>query len=315
MNSRGTRISIIILLSFLLLVLLQLKVVGQIVVDEPPKALYYERTMREKDLRKMRDVRDVLHYDKFLLGRNRISGNISYNTGRVLLDDGHSIHQEYRSALGFFTRIRFFEEFSFNSTFYKDFNPRASARWVSDYTYSLARYNWRPNKFNYGYENYLNNKYTDDIKTKGDKFLEGYYFVSYSHSLSEKFTKKIRLDTTTSIKFTYFTRYALKYRNENEVTRGGLFSGKPTIGAGFRYTMFWNIYVESAVYFYFNPAIQKQPWDPDFTYGFGYFDWRSFRLTFTYGNWAINRFPWNKSGYPRYGFVDGNFRLVANYIW
>lgn len=288
---------------------------GQIIIDEPPRRLYYDRTARVKKFVDMKDMRDVLHKDKLLLGQNRIIGNLSYNTGRVLIDDGHEVHTEYRSALAVFTRIRFVEEFSLNTTFYKDFNPKATARWISDYTYSIARYNWRPNKFNYGYENYLNNKYSDNFETFKENFLEGYYFVSYNQWLSDKVMNKIKLDSTSSLRFTYFARYAIKYRNENNVVRGGLFDGKPTLGAGFRYTLFWNIYVESAVYFYFNPEIQKQPWDPDYTYGFGYFDWRSFRLSLTYGNWAINRFPWNKSGYPRYGFVDGNFRIVANYIW
>jgi hypothetical protein len=57
------------------------------------------------------------------------------------------------------------------------------------------------------------------------------------------------------------------------------------------------------------------PWDPDYTYGFGYFDWRSFRLSLTYGNWAINRWPGRKKVFEEYGFLDGQFRVIANWIW
>jgi hypothetical protein len=288
---------------------------AQIIVDEPPRPLYYERTMRIKKLKEMRDMRDVFHYDKFLLGRNRITGNISYNTGRVLVDDGKEIHEEYRSAIGWYTRIRFFEEFSFNTTFYKDFNPRAAARWTSNYTYALGRYHWKPGKFNYGYENYINNRYSDDWETFKRKFMEGYYFVSYGQALSSKLIEKIRIDESSNFKLTYFARYAIKYRDKFEVTHGGIFSGKLWLGIGFRYTILKNIYIESAAYYYPEDRLKKQPWDPDFTYGFGYFDWRSFRLSVTYGNWAINRFPWNKSDYPRYGILDGNFRIIANWIW
>ncbi|MFL5752299.1 MAG: hypothetical protein ACJ76F_02745, partial [Bacteroidia bacterium] len=60
---------------------------------------------------------------------------------------------------------------------------------------------------------------------------------------------------------------------------------------------------------------KKLPWDPDYSYGFGYFDWRNFRISLTYGNWAINRLPWNRNYYPHYGFWDGNFRIVGNWIW
>lgn len=297
-------------------VFFQLKyLVGQIRVEEELKMLYWERTHGPVKLKNAKDFRDVFHKDRYLMGKKRISGNISYNTGRVMVDDGEKIHNEYRNAIGFFTRIRFFEEFSFNTIFYKDFNRKAATRWISDYSYSIGRYNWRANKFNYGYENYINNKYSDNLKTFKEKFLEGYYFLSFNQNLSEDLTKKIKLDSTTSVKVTYFTRYSIKYRDENEVTHGSLLNGKPTLGASLRATLFRNIYVESAVYFYFNPAIQKQPWDPDYTYGFGYFDWRSFRCSVTYGNWAINRFPWNKSGYPKYGFLDGQFRFIVNYIW
>lgn len=296
---------------------------SQIVVEEEGKRLYYDRTKRITKFVDMKDMRDVFHKDKLLLGKNRIMGNISYNTGRVLIGNdqsngngnGQKMLYEIRNALGFYTRIRFFEEFSFNSTFYIDYNKAASARWTSNYTYSIGRYNWRPNKFNYGYENYLNNRYSDNIQKMGDKFLEGYYFVSYSHNLSEKLTDNIKLDGTTNIKFTYFARYAIKYRDPYEVVHGGLTSGKFTIGGGFRYTIFKRIYVETALYFYPENELKKQPWDPDYTYGFGYFDWRSFRISLTYGNWAVNRFPWNKKYYQDYGFQDGNFRIAANWIW
>jgi len=305
-------------LTVLFLFLFQLNFLkSQIVIEEEGKRLYYERTKRITKFSEMKDMRDVFHKDKFLLGKNRIMGNISYNTGRVLMGDnnGHKKPSEIRSAIGFYTRIRFYEEFSFNSTFYIDFNEKASAIWTSNYTYSIGRYNWRPDKFNYGYENYLNNRYSDGFKKIGEKFLEGYYFVSYSHNLPEKQTQKIKLDESTNFKLTYFTRYAIKYRDGNEVIHGGLTSGKFLVGAGFRYTILRKIYIESAVYYYPEDKLKKQPWDPDYTYGFGYFDWRSFRLSLTYGNWAVNRYPWNKKFYPDYGLQDGNFRIIANWIW
>jgi hypothetical protein len=298
------------------LVLLCMKpLAGQIIVDEPPRPVYYERTKRVTNVLKMKDMRDALHSDKLLLGQNRISGNISYNSCRVQENDGISVRNEIRSALGLYTRIRFIEEFSLNTTFYKDFNPVAAAPWISDFTYCFGRYNWRPNKFNYGYENYVNNKYSDNLQNLSEKFLEGYYFVSYQNNMSRKLTRLIKLDSTTNVKFTYFVRYAIHYIDENEVVHGTLLNGKPTAGIAVRYTCFWNIYFESAVYFYVHPTLEKEPWDPDYTYGFGYFDWRSFRLSLIYGNWAVNRFPWNKTYYPNYGFLDGNFRLAANFTW
>jgi hypothetical protein len=285
---------------------------SQIRLDEEPTRLYYNRTQRVKRFRDMKDMRDVCHVDKFMMGKRRFSGSFSYNFGRVLVDDGLKIHNEYRSAIAYFVRYRFFEEFCLNATLYTNFNRQANANWIGDYSFSVGRYNWRSRRLNFGYEDYGNHKYYDNFKTFANKFLEGYFYASYNHA-PKKLNKWIRIDSTTSLRFVYFSRYSVNFRDENEQYRGGFFNGKPTGGISMRFTMFLNIYVESAVYLYL-PG-RKQPWDPDYTYGFGYFDWRAFRVSFTYGNWAINRFPWNKTKYGRYGFMDGNFRVVANWMW
>lgn len=313
MNKNYFQVKVFVFFLFFLLTHVHC-VKAQIIVEEELKRLYYDRTRRITKFKDMNDFRDVFHKDKFLLGKKRIMGNLSMNMGRIIVDNGQGLKSEMRAALGFYMRIRFFEEFSVNTTFYKDFNKRAEARWTSDYTYAIGRYNWRPKRFNFGYENYLNNKYSDDFKTFSDKFMQGYYFISYSHILN-KFSIKTALDNTSNLRLTYVVRYSIKYENRKKEIDGDFFHGKPTFGAGFRYTIYKNIYVESAFYLYMKPDVQKAPWDPDFTYGFGYFDWRSFRISLTYGNWAVNRFPWNKTEYQHYGFIDGNFRIVANYIW
>jgi hypothetical protein len=304
----------LLLILFFTILSLSQKLTAQIEVEEEPKRLYYERLRRVDNFWDMKDMRDVTHKDRYLMGKNRISGNITYNTQRIVLDDGKELHNEYRSALGFFTRIRFFEQFSFNTTFYYDFNPKAAAFWTSNYTYSIGRYNWKPYRFNYGYENYLNNRYKDNIKQVGDKFLQGYYFLSFSHPLFDTMPKVFRFDESSSFKVTYFARYSIKYMDKFNHLNGGLDNGKFILGAGMRYTIIKKFYIEGAVYYY--PEMnKKQPWDPDYSYGFGYFDWRSFRLSLTYGNWAVNRFPWNHMEYKRYGFLDGNFRITFNWIW
>jgi hypothetical protein len=285
---------------------------SQILADEAPRPLYYERTQRITNFWKMRNFQDVFHSDKYLLGRDRFSGNIAYQFQRVLIsDDSKGQDFQYRSAMSFFLRWRFYEQISVNTTFYLDFNKKAAARWISDYTYTIGRYNWRPYKFNFGYENYQNNKYTDNWDTFLQKATEGFFFASYNYPLPDMIMNKLRLDSTTSIRFSPFARYALRYRDELERVH---YEGKPCIGISARITLFWNIYIEGAVYHYFNPMYRQLPWDPDFTYGFGYFDWRSFRLSLTYGNWAVNRFGRN-SFFPHYGFLDGQFRVIFNWIW
>jgi hypothetical protein len=293
--------------------LLVKRATAQIEVEEEPKRLYYERTRRITNFWEMKDFRDVTHKDKLLMGKNRISGNISFNTGRVIVNDGEKEIAETRYALGYFLRVRFFEQFSANATIYQDFNPRASAKWTSNYTYGIGRYNWKPNRFNFGYENYINNRYTDTKDQFWENFLEGYYFLSYNDNW-DSFVNAAKIDESTAFRIVYFSRYSIHYKDVNNERLGSPIGGKLILGGGFRYTIFRNIYVESALYYY-PEAVKQMPWDPDYSYGFGYFDWRSFRLSFTYGNWAVNRFPWKETAYPHYGFLDGNFRLAANWIW
>jgi hypothetical protein len=286
---------------------------AQIIDDHGPQDRYYMRKARVTNFWKMKDFRDVFYVDKYLLGRNRFSGNITYNWQRVILSDYPTLNAQYRSALSFFLRYRIYEEIYVNTHFYYDFNKQAAARWISDFTYAIGRYNWRPYRLNFGYENYQNNKYTDSPERLLQKMTEGYFFVSYGYGLPQNIFRFIRIDSTTNFRITPFARYAFRYRDETEQVRT---EGKPAAGVSARLTLFWNLYVEGAAYYYFQDVGYRQlPWDPDYSYGFGYFDWRSFRLSLSYGNWAVNRWPGKKNNFPNYGFLDGNFKLSANWMW
>lgn len=283
-----------------------------ILINEMPRALYYERTMRIKKFKDMKSVGDIVHSDKFWMRQNIISGNISTQMGRIIISESESI-KELRVATAFHTRIRIIEEFYFNTTFYKDFNKKAIAPWTSDFSYAFGRYNWRPGTFSYGYENYENNKFNDKGETLLQKMLLGSFFLSYNNP-NKALNKITGLDSSKVI-FMPFLRYAFNYRDANEsIQQGKFYAGKPTSGIALRYNFYKGFYIEGATYFYLSSK-HKQPWDPDYTYGFGYFDWRPFRVSVTYGNWIINRFPWNKKIYPDYGFPDGNFKLIFNYSW
>ena len=285
---------------------------SQIRTDEEPRRLYYQRTKRIKKFNEMKNMRDVLHLDKFCMGKRRFSGNISYQAGRVITYPNGVKSVNFRSSMAYFFRYRFYEEFYLNITFFRDFNTLPNAEWLGDFSFSVGRYNWRRRKWNFGYENFGNYKYSDRFSDFLQKFLQGYVYLARNFS-SLKVNKSLKIDKTTAVHFTAFLRYAVQFKDENNRLLGSFFNGKPTGGFSFRYVILKNIYVESAIYAYL-PG-RKEPWDSDYTYGFGYFDWRPFHLSFTYGNWAINRFPWNNTRYPDYGFLDGNFRLTFNWVW
>lgn len=308
------KVSVKIFLVFMILI--QFKCTeAQIFIEKGVRPIYSTRVMRIKSFKDMENFGDVFNTRKALMGKDIFSGNISYYWGRVVLKQDEPRQIEWRSALGFYTRIHIVEEFSLNTTFFLDFNKKAVAPWTSDFNYSLGRFNWRSKTFSYGYKNYENNKYGDNIEKLGRKFLLGTYFLSYMYDLPDKVVKNIRLDHTTNIKLDFSTNYTIRYRDaQDQILGDGLFGGKTWFSLAARYTIFKNIYVESAVNYYANPD-KKQPWDADYVYGFGYFNYHAFRVSATYGNWVINRFPWNKQAYPEYGFWDGEFRIFVNYAW
>jgi hypothetical protein len=279
-------------------------------LNEMPRPVYYERTHRLRNPKDWKCVGDMLHSDKALMRYDIFSGNISHNMGRVIINDSENI-TEVRSATSFLLRTRVVEQFYITTTFFKDWNQGARALWLADFQYSFGRYSWKPKTWSYGYENYAPNKYSDPGSTLLRNFLQGNFFIAYNNGLFQRLMEKMHVGNA-NFTVTPFFRYAFHYLDEDNRIRAGL--GKPTMGLGMRYNIWRGLYAESAVYGYISPR-HKQPWDPDYTYGFGWFDWRPFRLSFTYGNWVINRFPWNETAYPKYNFWDGNFRVIFNWAW
>jgi hypothetical protein len=281
-----------------------------ILLNEMPRPLYYERMHRITKAKDWKCVGDIIHSDKLLMRYDIFSGNISHNAGRIIISEVDEYY-EVRQATSFFLRTRIVEHFYVNLTFFHDWNKNARADWISDYTYGFGRYSWVPRTWSYGYENYAPNKYSDSPREFLQNMLLGNFFLSYNHNFAQRLMEKFHVGNA-SFSLIPFVRYSFSFIDANHRIRRGL--GRPNMGLAARYNIWRNLYAESAVYAYISPN-HKQPWDPDYTYGFGWFDWRPFRLSVTYGNWIINRFPWNENPYPKHGFWDGNFRVVFNWAW
>lgn len=306
MNIFKYRISLLIIFSFFPFI----NFAQIILLNEMPRPLYYERTPRIKKAKDWKCVGDIVHSDKYLMRYGVFTGSISQNFGRVIISESENI-QELRNSTSFFIRTRVVEEVYINLNFFYDWNKNAKVEWIPDFSYGFGRYNWRPQTWSYGYENYAPNKYSDSPKELFQKFLQGNFFVAYNHGLLQNLMNRLHVGNSNFL-VAPFVRYSFNYIDMRNNIKRGL--GKPSMGINFRYNIWKGFYAESAVYGYVSPKY-KQPWDPDYTYGFGWFDWRPFRLSFTYGNWVINRFPWNEKTFPNYGFLDGNFRIIFNWAW
>jgi hypothetical protein len=89
---------------------------------------------------------------------------------------------------------------------------------------------------------------------------------------------------------------------------------KTALSLACRYTRPQGWYAEAAVFAYPQHG-QQQPWDPDFTYGFGYADWRPGTLSVKYNNYSGNRFPGRTRGTGEGTFRSGSISVSWSVPW
>jgi hypothetical protein len=257
---------------------------------------------------------DVFNSDKFLLGKNIFKGDVGLASSKIsFVNSQEELIEFYRVASKVNFHINPFDNFYIKNTFYIDLIKDDDAPfWLSNHFYQIGVYNWRNRTLSYGYENYQPNRFRNAEFDYWTNIKRGLFFVSYNLSFSNDDDRKhlLFLDETSKFTITPMIRVQPEYVDQNNRTFGYV---KPIIVSNFRYVILKNIYIETAL-FYYPIRKTKLLWDPDFTYGFGIFDWRAFKINFTYGNWMANRFPWLDKE-MKHGFMNGEFTLFINYSW
>jgi len=240
------------------------------------------------------------------------SGNVGIQCSRLIYTDSETGEwgNRFRGSATAMFNAHIYKELILSTTLFYHIragNDPAFPIWLSDMFYAIKWFNWRPHTFSFGYENYADNRFDDSAQKWAEKFLQGFVFVSFNGNLPAKWINKIRLDESTNFSLVPTVRYFPTYRNETDE----ILSHKVQLGLSARYTIWFRLYLEAGVYAYPIPG-SRMPWDPDFTYGFGYFDYRPWRVSVTYGNWIANRFTF-QSEIPGYSFLDGNVSVLFNY--
>jgi len=258
------------------------------------------------------NMKDVLKSDCCWLGQNKISGSAGFFFNKITyLDPANSSYKDYmRYGTSFNLTVKPYKEFQIRLFFYADLNNNPDKpQWLSNLFYNIGWYNWRNKTFSYGYENYQPNRF-DGSYNWFENFKRGFFFVSYNYQLLNP-GSKLHLDRWSQISLTPFVRYQYEYTDRYGIEVMG--HHKIIAGSGVRWAIAKKFYVESAVYFY--PVKNSQlPWDPDYTYGFGFFDWRSFKINLSYGNWIANRFPGRPAGMKN-DFTNGEWKILFTFIW
>ncbi|MBA3704897.1 MAG: hypothetical protein H0W84_03050 [Bacteroidetes bacterium] len=259
-------------------------------------------------------IKDTTQTKKKYL-KNIVKLDIGLSSGRIGYSDEDGNTRYHTRLTGIFSfSVHLFEEVYVRGSLFEQVQNKNLPPWLADYYYSIGRFNWRPKTFSYGYENYAPNKFKTTNKTFVERLSQGQFFVSYQHNLPKNFLNSIKIDKSTNWSIAYYVKYSAFYQDAEGINHGGIVDGKILLGVGTRYTIAKKIYIEGSANYY-PQKDKKLPWDPDFTYSFGYVDWKPCTIAFSYGNWVANRFPWNKKEIKGYGFLDGDFKLSFSYAW
>jgi hypothetical protein len=181
--------------------------------------------------------------------------------------------------------------------------------WNPDFTYVFGYSDWRPYTVSLMYANYGGNRFKSTPEQAVTNFDQGTWSLGWKFPITKpfidwlSFTDKGAIGCQANYNYTkeYFDLASTSYQADHQ-----------TVSLGCKYAIIGNWYVNATAFYYFDSA-QKQPWNPDFTYGFGYFDWHPGTITLQYNNYSGNR--WNSSdraeGTGR--FIDGAISLSYSF--
>jgi len=249
-----------------------------------------------------------------IVGKSKIRGDAGYAFSNVSYKPKEdTLYNFLRNSVNLNFDFNLYKHLHVRTSFYFDLNSSPiKPPFLSDLYYQIGWYDWHNKSFSYGYENYQPHNLFGKGGRKtdwGENFKRGMFFVSYSYDLLGN-RSSLKIDQTSQIRIVPAIRYFYEYTDKFGVKKGG--NNKIVLTTFARWTILKNIYIEGAAYYY--PVKEsKLPWDADFTYGFGIFDWRAFKMNISYGNWIANRFPWNEKEMPYHDFFNGEVK--ATFTW
>lgn len=185
-------------------------------------------------------------------------------------------------------------------------DPSRRARWNPDFTYSFGYDDWHPYTFSFIYSNYANNRFSPAKSEPVSPLDHGTVSLGWKAPLPRRLARLFLIDETQSINCRVGLNATPRY-DQNDGTTG---SWKTSANFGCRYPVVGRFYIDLNLFAY---GHGQQPWDPDFTYGFGLFDYRSNRFSIQYANYSGNRFPGHRRAANSGRFVDGGISISWNH--
>jgi hypothetical protein len=198
----------------------------------------------------------------------------------------------------------------FAANFSHYIRPELQKAWNPDFTYAFGYDDWRPYTLSAQYANYGGNRLRPN-EAKGEKytyFQRGTWNVGFKFPLPEMLESVLLRDADDAMGCNTGFNYTPEWVDgATNSTR----SAKRTLALGCKYSLKNNLYVNFGLTKFLKKG-QQQPFDPDYTYGFGYFDWRPGAWSIQYNNYSGNRFPWKTRSKGTGTFRDGSISISTS---
>ena len=184
--------------------------------------------------------------------------------------------------------------------------------WHPDFTYAFGYEDWRPGTWSLVYANYTGTRLAPD-RGAGEgrfNFPQGQWTLSRRFSLPDALEPVFLAgdgdQALCSASLHFMPRYVA-------LAGGAMRSGKASASLGCRYTRPEGWFAHLTLHAW--RSGEQQPWDPDYTWGFGYEHPGPGRVTVRYNNHSGNRFPGRGRGAGEGSFRSGSITISWTGEW
>jgi hypothetical protein len=195
--------------------------------------------------------------------------------------------------------------------FYRYLRRDQQQPWNPDFSYAFGYDDPHPGTWSLFYANYTGTRWQPDANEGRFNFPDGQWTLAYRFDLPARLHDALLVGdgdaARCSAAFNLTPRYV-------DFATGARRHRKESATLGCRYTRPEGWYAELALYAW--PArSQQQPWDPDYTYGFGWQDTGPGHFAVRYSNYSGNRYPGRTRGAGEGTLRSGSITLSWDVEW
>ena len=184
--------------------------------------------------------------------------------------------------------------------------------WNPDFTYAFGYDDPRPDTWSLVYSNYTGTRWRPDraLGEGRSNFRLGTWSLARRFALPVSWRPVFLLDDGDDALCRASADWSPRFENAASVRPG---HDRVALTLGCRYTRADGWFAEFTAHAW--PGGKQQPWDPDFTYAFGYFDWRPGTVSLQYSNYSGNRLPGRTRAPGQGGLRGGSLTLSWRVDW